>query len=345
MPKPGSISDARAGVPNEVTQMTSDTWAPLDISNNGGDLGVLDLIANRLRHGRNDGAVLAIVVEGGGMRGIISAAMSAALETFGVTEVVDLIVGTSAGAANAAAMAAGKASTLATAYQEIFCAPGYFNAGRVLRGQPVLDGARIIREVDALLDLDAHLLDERRPRTAFVATDIDDARAVALTDFANRQDAALCMQASAHLPLIGGPPLRHRGRGWLDGGIAESIPIASAIGLGATHALILATKPLGTPSTIGWTDRAVAAYLSRLNPSLGQLYRSRDRSNRHTIQSVLSGTVGQTRTYMLAPRPGDVIPGKTQRDAEFTRLAHESAVATLRITLRETPLGAWVDRD
>jgi len=58
------------------------------------------------------------------------------------------------------------------------------------------------------------------------------------------------------------PPLHHRGRRWLDGGIAESIPIASAMALGATHALILATKPLGTPSTIGWTDRAIAAYLS-----------------------------------------------------------------------------------
>jgi predicted patatin/cPLA2 family phospholipase len=327
--------------------MTPDTWARLGPSSSGGgDLGVLDLIANRLRHGRNDdGAVLAIVVEGGGMRGIISAAMSAALETFGVTQVVDLIVGTSAGAANAAAMAAGKASTLATAYQEIFCAPGYFNARRALQGQPVLDGARIIREVDALLDLDAHLLDEQRPHTAFVATDVDDARAVALTNFATRQDAALCMQASAHLPLIGGPPLHHRSRRWVDGGIAESIPIASAMGLGATHALILATKPLGTPSTIGWTDRAIAAYLSRLNPSLGLLYRSRDKRIRHTIQSILSGTVGQTRTYMLAPRPGDVIPGRTQRDAEFTRLAHESAVATLRIALRETPLDAWVDRD
>jgi len=67
--------------------MTPDAWRDWPWQQRRCDLGVLDLIANRLRLGcKDDGAVLSIVVEGGGMRGVISAAMSAALETLGVTK-------------------------------------------------------------------------------------------------------------------------------------------------------------------------------------------------------------------------------------------------------------------
>ena len=44
------------------------------------------------------GARLALVLEGGGMRGVISAAMAGVLESVGAHRHVDLFVGTSAGA-------------------------------------------------------------------------------------------------------------------------------------------------------------------------------------------------------------------------------------------------------
>src|SRR5205085_4592843 len=70
---------------------------------------VLGLLAARARAGgaRGDGAALALVIEGGGMRGVVSSAMAAAIEARGLTRCLDLVVGTSAGALNGAALLAG----------------------------------------------------------------------------------------------------------------------------------------------------------------------------------------------------------------------------------------------
>ena len=58
---------------------------------------------------RDDGHRVALVLEGGGMRGVVSAGMTAALERYGLTPCFDLVVGSSAGAINGAALIAGVA--------------------------------------------------------------------------------------------------------------------------------------------------------------------------------------------------------------------------------------------
>jgi predicted acylesterase/phospholipase RssA len=73
---------------------------------------VLELIARRARSGSRPGARedperLALVVEGGGMRGVISSAMGATITELGLLDSFDLAVGTSAGALNAAALLVG----------------------------------------------------------------------------------------------------------------------------------------------------------------------------------------------------------------------------------------------
>ena len=70
---------------------------------------VLDVLHARLREGsapgaRSDPHRVAVVLEGGGMRGVVSAGMTAALERLGLTRCFDLVVGSSAGALNAAAL-------------------------------------------------------------------------------------------------------------------------------------------------------------------------------------------------------------------------------------------------
>ena len=58
---------------------------------------------------RDDGRRIALVIEGGGMRGVVSAGMTAAIEQLGFTECFDEIHGASAGAFNAAFLIAGQA--------------------------------------------------------------------------------------------------------------------------------------------------------------------------------------------------------------------------------------------
>src|SRR5436853_425953 len=145
---------------------------------------VLELLGARARGARDDGATLALVIEGGGMRGVVSSAMTAAIEARGLTGRFDLVVGASAGAVNG----------------------GELCAGRL---------------------------------------------------------------ASSRLPWIGGDPAQFRGRAYLDGGLAESIPYRTAFGAGATHALALMTWPVGVARTPpgGLADRIIERRLRRLNPA------------------------------------------------------------------------------
>src|SRR5256885_17256053 len=82
---------------------------------------VLELLGARARgRARDDGATLALVIEGGGMRGVVSSAMAAAIEARGLTPCFDLVVGTSAGALNGAALLAGVAEACTAAHPPSF---------------------------------------------------------------------------------------------------------------------------------------------------------------------------------------------------------------------------------
>ena len=67
---------------------------------------VVQTILRRRREGsrpgaRRDGRRVALVIEGGGMRGVVSAGMTAAIEQLGLRDAFDEVHGASAGAFNA----------------------------------------------------------------------------------------------------------------------------------------------------------------------------------------------------------------------------------------------------
>src|SRR3954470_24902768 len=105
---------------------------------------VVELLRERLEQGsapgvRSDPHRLALVIEGGGMRGVVSAGMTAALERLGLTPCFDLVVGASAGAINGAALLAGVAVEGAATYCGPLASRSFVNPARVLRGRPVID--------------------------------------------------------------------------------------------------------------------------------------------------------------------------------------------------------------
>ena len=72
---------------------------------------VADVLRARAAAGSSAGRAsdphrVALALEGGGMRGVVSAGMTAALERLGLTPCFDLVVGASAGAINGAALIA-----------------------------------------------------------------------------------------------------------------------------------------------------------------------------------------------------------------------------------------------
>lgn len=208
------------------------------------------VILDRLEAGskpgeRTDDYRLALAIEGGGMRGVVSAGMLVALEQLGITGCIDLVVGSSAGALAGAFFVDGRAVEGSVLFYT------------ELHDEPFLDRSRLLRR-EAALDLD-YLVD-----TAAVSRGLDFAAVAAspiplyatvspieaestrrhfhVAGTADR--VASILKATASLPVLAGSAKHVDGDPYVDGGLHEQIPWRTAAALGATHVLVLPSKPI-----------------------------------------------------------------------------------------------------
>ena len=109
----------------------------------GVDCPVLQAVLERAQTGSRPGArsdehTVCLAVEGGGLRGAVSAGMCAVLEATGLVNAFDRIYGVSAGALNGCATATRHAALSATHYEDAV-RRRVINPVRPFRGQPVID--------------------------------------------------------------------------------------------------------------------------------------------------------------------------------------------------------------
>jgi predicted patatin/cPLA2 family phospholipase len=243
---------------------------------------VVQLLRRRREEGsrpgaRTDGRRVALVIEGGGMRGVVSAGMTAAIEQLGLRDAFDEVHGASAGAFNAAFLLAGQAAYLATLYAYGFGDPNFVSFVRAFRGGPAFDMDHVVNRVwtrDRPLRFQAVLAGGIELHCT--ATDADRATIVDLADLSSQEEICCGLRASGRLPWLAGAPVTFRGMRLLDATLAESIPVHVARTT-ATDMLVLQTRPLGVghsplPPLVGrLTDR----YLRAINPALIELRRTR----------------------------------------------------------------------
>jgi predicted patatin/cPLA2 family phospholipase len=273
---------------------------------------------------RSDGRRVALVIEGGGLRGVVSAGMTAAIEQLGLRDAFDEVHGSSAGAFNAAFLLAGQAAYLATLYQHGFGDPRFVSAIRALRGGPVFD-------MDYVID---HVWTEQRPLRSdaitscgidlhCTATDTADAAIVDLTELASEGEIRCAMRASSRLPWLAGGPVGFRGMRLLDATLAEAIPIKFASRT-TTDMLVLQTRPHGVhhaplSSIVGrLTDR----YLRTINPALVELRRTR--SQRYdALTAELAGQMADPghvpAVCVIRPPAGSALVGQLEHRASVLR--------------------------
>ena len=273
---------------------------------------------------RSDGRRLALVIEGGGLRGVVSAGMTAAIEQLGLRDAFDEVHGSSAGAFNAAFLLAGQAAYLATLYQHGFGDPRFVSPIRALRGRPVFDMDYVIDQVwirqrplrfDAIAScaIDLHC----------TATDAARASIVDLTDLSSEEDVRSAMRASSRLPWLAGAPVDFRGMTLLDATLAEAIPVHSASRT-ATDMLVLQTRPHGVHhaplSTI--VGRLTDHYLRAINPALVELRRTR--SQRYDalttkLAALMADPDHSPAVCVIRPPAGSALVGQFEHRASVLR--------------------------
>lgn len=238
---------------------------------------VLQTVLERARKGsrpgsRDDDHLVCLAVEGGGMRGAVSAGMCVVLEAVGLVSAFDRVYGVSAGALNGCALATGQAALSATYYQDA-ARRRVVNRMRPLLRRPVIDldllfddviGARKPLSSDALAS---------GPEFRALATSLETLSLRVLKGFADIDEAMDAVRASGSLPGLGGRPPVFRGERMTDGGLIEPIPFDSAVAEGATHVLVLRSRPAGyrEPALSGLSGSIVL----RDNPGLVELIKNR----------------------------------------------------------------------
>jgi len=298
---------------------------------------VLELLARRAERADRagvhaDGARLALAIEGGGMRGVVSAGMTAAIELLGLTACFDLVVGTSAGALNGAGLLAGVADACCNAYHSVFTTRRFINPYRLLIGRAAVDVAFTLDHADETLDAARH---ERTAASAIdlhcVAVDVDQADAALLSELRSVEELRGALLASSRMPWVGGAPAPFRGRRFLDGGLAESIPYRTAVALGATHVLVLQTRPHGASvePVASLADRIISRRLRALNPALVDLYQRRPVEYDHAVAELAAATDAPQRDgpflYGLRLPAGTQVVGRFERSAGALEAAGQAA--------------------
>lgn len=192
---------------------------------------------------RDDGARLALVVEGGGMRGTVSGGMALALHELGLLDAVDAVYGSSAGAISGAWLLSSNPEGLRG-----WAVPAYARAlirrSNALRGRPVVDMHGLIEvlyRTDFPMDFASVLSSpvEFHPLATDAATAASTDLHPMIADDAGLRRA---LRASAALPVLAGGPVAIAGRHFYDAGLSESVPFRTALGQGATHVLVLRSR-------------------------------------------------------------------------------------------------------
>jgi predicted patatin/cPLA2 family phospholipase len=192
-----------------------------------------------------------LVLEGGGLRGAFVAgalAELAACEGLGFSH----IFATSAAAASAAYMVAGQIDRALAIWRDHTHGDQLISVRHLLRGRALMDIRGLIEVFRGQLYLDAARVEHSTTTLRIAVTNCITGRADHLT--ATRANIYELLEATMALPVAYGRVVPVDGVPYIDGGVADAIPIEAALELAPTRIIVVATRPNGyrkKPSRLG----------------------------------------------------------------------------------------------
>jgi predicted patatin/cPLA2 family phospholipase len=229
----------------------------------------------------------ACILQGGAMRGVASAGAIIALEQLGFTRAFDAVYGASAGAINGAYFLAGQAAFGTSIYYQDIANRRFIHPWRF----------RKIVDMDFLFDeiitrrkrLDLARLRENPTPLRIIATDALTGREAIFDSHDENLDLLAALKASAALPILYPHPVRLGDRLYVDGGVANAIPIEPALREGCTDLLVVLTVPKthrAQPPHV--LERALAARgLRPLSPDLERAFLHRHEAYNRALDLAL----------------------------------------------------------
>ena len=214
----------------------------------------------------------ALVVQGGGMRGVFSAGSLIALEKMGFSQGFDAVYGSSGGAMNAAYFLTKQCPFGASIYYEDINNSKFINIFRINR----------ILDIDYLIDkvirhkkpLDLHKLNNSQTPMYLFVTEANTGKTIRFDS--KSKNILKLLKATCAVPILCNKTVSLNNRTYLDGAISKSIPIEEAIKDGCTDILVLLTHSVKFRKSISFSNLfekiLVKKFLSKFSKKLVDTY-------------------------------------------------------------------------
>lgn len=199
----------------------------------------------------------ALVLEGGGMRGVFTSGVLDWMIDHGIT--FPYLVGVSAGSSNALSFASHQRGRGKYIFADLQAERHYLGVRNIFRYRSIMDMDLLYHELpESLWPYDYAAYKANPMRVESVATDCLTGKAVYLEEKEDPERIIDIVRASSSLPFAC-PIAQVDEIPMLDGGIADSIPLQRAIDQGYKHAVVVLTrhrgyrkeeKPLRIPSFV-----------------------------------------------------------------------------------------------
>lgn len=183
---------------------------------------------------------MALVVQGGGMRGVYSMAVLSALEKLGFSEKFDYVVGSSSGAINGAYFIAKQAKKGVGIYTNELSVSDFIS---FLRFKKIVD-------IDFLIDLvvkntiklPVKYVNDAPTELEIVLTNIKTIEAEYLSTKNDTFDLYESLRATTALPVLYDKEVQILGKSYIDGGVSDYVPLNRAIKKGYKKIVVVLTS-------------------------------------------------------------------------------------------------------
>jgi predicted patatin/cPLA2 family phospholipase len=301
---------------------------------------------------RDDSCKVGLAIEGGGMRGVVSAGMVTAIEYSGLTKVFDAVYGSSAGSMNGAYFIAGQARYGATVYFENinnnrFIDTSFATLKLLAANKPIMNLHFLLDKVmteEKVLNWQAVI--NSPIRLNVLSSCLDLRRTVIFNNFQSREELFRAFHASASMPLVAGLPVVIDGSRYWDGSFYESIPVKAAVKDGCTHVLVLRTRPdgmlRGKPSL---TEKYIMARrIDKLQKGLGDDFLRRSEQYASVIRQIEEAESEPENAPFIysikLPKGASMIKQTETRKSELIRAAREGLKTALTVFFDKERFGS-----
>lgn len=201
------------------------------------------LIARRDCYGLTDEKShrkLALVVEGGAMRGVLSAGSLLAIDQLNFKGCFNEVYATSAGSVNAAYFLSGQGDLGIEVYFDDISNRRFFNP---LRLKKIVDVDYVYDYiVPELKPLDEGEIRKNSTRLYVSVSDVKSGKNVLIDVHNNPEPIAKILKASNAIPILYNKTVSLNSKQYVDGGATNTLPVKQAIENGCTDILVLLTR-------------------------------------------------------------------------------------------------------